>query len=87
MDARLWAHETGYFRNCYTFKRRPVKLEYCEEYEWVEDAINREKQIKGWSRAKKTALIQANVKDLSRLARNYKQFGKPTKEHGSASSP
>lgn len=42
-------HFTGKY-NCYF-------LLYWERFEWVEHAINREKQIKGWSRAKKEKLI------------------------------
>ena len=35
------------------------KLVWYEEYQWVQDAIAREKEIKGWSRSKKIALIES----------------------------
>lgn len=37
---------------------------YYESYQWVFDAIEREKQIKGWSRVKKEALIAGNIEQL-----------------------
>ena len=38
-------------------KRLPVKLVYLEEYQRIDNAFNREKQIQGWSRVKKETLI------------------------------
>ncbi len=57
----------------YTKVRLPVKLIYYEEFEKVSEAFRREKQIKGWSRAKKVALINKNIKELKLLAQcqNY----------------
>ncbi|MGB3544151.1 GIY-YIG nuclease family protein [Rubrivirga sp.] len=43
----------------YTSRYRIDRLVHLEEYPSARDAIAREKQIKGWSRAKKTALIEA----------------------------
>jgi putative endonuclease len=37
---------------------------YYESYQWVFDAIAREKQLKGWSRVKKEALIAGNIEQL-----------------------
>jgi putative endonuclease len=41
----------------FTAKYNVTSLVYCETFREVEQAITREKQIKGWSRAKKIALI------------------------------
>ncbi len=52
----------------FTRKYNATKLVYCEETNDVHVAIEREKQIKGWTRAKKIALIESNNplwKDLS----------------------
>lgn len=57
LEKRLWEHQNGEGAN-HTKKRLPVKLVYCEPYDRVEDAFNREKQIQGWSRRKKQALIE-----------------------------
>ena len=64
----------------------PVKLVYFEEYDRIDDAFYREKQIQKWSRRKKAALIKGEHKLLSTLARNYTQYGRasecPLKEVG-----
>lgn len=52
----------------YTIKRRPVTLVYSEEFERIADAFGRERQIHGWSRAKKSALVEGRVDDLPSLA-------------------
>ena len=49
-------------------KRLPVKLIYCEEFARIEEAFFREKQVQGWSRKKKEALIKQSRKVLKRFA-------------------
>ncbi|MEM8762587.1 MAG: GIY-YIG nuclease family protein [Bacteroidota bacterium] len=61
---RFQQHQSGNNRYSYTFKRRPVVLEYCKEFDDVIEAIYFEKRLKGWSRAKKQALIR---KDFDKL--------------------
>ena len=58
----------------YTAERLPVKLVYCEYYNRIDYAFEREKQVQGWSRAKKLALIEGRDTDLPRLARNRKKY-------------
>jgi putative endonuclease len=70
---RLQEHNLGIGAN-YTQKRLPVKLAYCEFCDRIEDAYKREKQIQGWSRKKKQALIENNKDRLVELSRNYTQF-------------
>jgi putative endonuclease len=65
---RLWEHNNSLGAN-YTKKRLPVKLVYFEEYSRIDDAFYREKQIQGWSRQKKEALINGENKLLPDLAR------------------
>ena len=67
LQRRLWQHENGLACK-HTAKRLPVKLVYFEEYALVDDAFNREKQVQGWSHAKKAALILKNPMDMHRLA-------------------
>lgn len=69
LDRRIAEHENGIDPACYTFTRRPVVLKYCIDYQYVNDAIRREKQIKGWSRKKKEALIKGDFDELIRLAK------------------
>jgi len=57
----------------HTSKRLPVKLVYCEYYDRIDYAFEREKQVQGWSREKKLALIEGRDTDLPALARNRKR--------------
>ena len=70
LERRLAEHNAGVDTKCYTFSRRPVVLKYSEHFRQVEHAIAREKQIKGWSRKKKEALIEGNFEELINLAKN-----------------
>ena len=65
---RFKDHCDGEFETCYTFKRRPLVLVYYETIPFLLDGIDREKQIKGWSRAKKIALIKQDYHKLQLLA-------------------
>ena len=62
-------HQSGIDPQCYTYKRRPVKLAYLEKYSEIWDAIRREKQLKTWGRKKKEALFMENFKTLQSLAK------------------
>jgi len=55
----------------FSFSRRPVKLVYSELYSEIIYAIKREKQIKGWSRKKKQALINGKFEALPKLSKSY----------------
>ena len=67
LERRLWEHQNSLGAK-HTAKRLPVKLVYCEECERVEDAYIREKQIQGWSRKKKQALMAGDTNMLHQLA-------------------
>jgi len=58
VDMRLAQHQLGIDKRCYTFTRRPVKLVHSSYFYDVFEAIAWEKQLKGWRRSKKEALIQ-----------------------------
>ncbi len=74
LEQRLWQHQEGLGAR-YTAMRRPVELVYAEECDRVEDAFLREKQIQGWSRAKREALIRGDLGALPSLARKW--FDRP----------
>jgi putative endonuclease len=64
---RMWEHKHGSVKG-FTSRYRIRKLVYYETFSDIRDAIAREKQIKGWTRARKMALIKAAnpaCKDLS----------------------
>jgi len=69
LEQRLAQHQSGYFTG-YTFKRRPVELAWSENFPTRYEALEAEKRIKGWTRAKKQALIDGEWDLLSELARN-----------------
>ena len=68
VEARLEQHQNGEGAN-YTRKRLPVKLVYWEEFERIDEAFFREKQIQGWNRKKKMALISGDESFLHELAK------------------
>jgi len=76
LEKRLWEHNTGQDENSYTYSRRPVALKYFETFTDVNQAIAREKQIKGWSRKKKQALIAQKFDKLKELAKSKKNIQK-----------
>jgi putative endonuclease len=71
---RLLEHENGKYPNAYTFERRPIELQYAASFQNVNQAIAHEKQVKGWSRRKKEALIESNWDEIVRLS-NLKNDG------------
>jgi len=68
LERRLWEHQNLHGAN-YTKKRLPVKLVYYEEYNRIDEAFYREKQIQGWSHNKKKALIEGKNNLLPKLAK------------------
>jgi putative endonuclease len=74
LTIRIAQHQSGTYQG-YTWSRRPVVLVWSEHFEQITDAIAVERQIKGWSRAKKEALIKTDWASLQRLAR--RRAGRP----------
>ena len=66
---RVYEHKKGIYGG-YTSKRRPVKLLWYEEFRDLSRAIDAERQIKGWSRAKKEALMNDDFALLKELAQS-----------------
>ena len=73
LERRVAEHNDGIYGG-YTKSRRPVELVYSQKFERVTDAIAAERQIKGWSRAKKEALIRGDMEELHQLARNRNEY-------------
>ena len=67
-ERRVDEHNAGNDKNSYTFSRRPVKLVFQYEFNDVNQAIAFEKQLKGWSRKKKEAIINGQWNELRPLA-------------------
>jgi putative endonuclease len=68
LDRRLQQHQNGEGAN-HTKKRLPVELVYFEVFKRIDKAFYREKQIQGWSRKKKEALMRADFDALHELAK------------------
>ena len=69
LEARIAAHQGGAVAG-YTSGRRPVVLRFAEEFDTRDTAFARERQLKGWSRKKKEALIAADWERLKLLSRS-----------------
>jgi putative endonuclease len=72
IDRRFYEHQSGEYPKAYTFKRRPVKLVFCENFADINQAIAFEKQVKGWRREKKEAIINDRWDMLPVLAKTAK---------------
>jgi putative endonuclease len=69
LATRMDQHIDGF--GCeYTSKRKPVTLVYSEEFDRRDDAWAREKQIQGWGHAKRLALVEGRLDDLSALSKS-----------------
>ena len=85
LELRLQQHFAGEGSN-HTKKHPPVKLLYYEEFDRIEEAFYREKQVQGWCRKKKEALINREHEKLPELSRNYSKYGRNEKPVPSAGS-
>jgi putative endonuclease len=70
LDHRMMQHYSGN-GSAYTSIRMPVELVWFEEFGRIDEAYAREKQVQGWSRAKREALIGGRIRDLRPLARKH----------------
>jgi putative endonuclease len=68
LDSRVAQHNAGTFEG-YTASRRPVALIFSQWFDQITDAIENERKLKKWSRAKKEALIRGDFASLRQLAK------------------
>ncbi|MEQ1549194.1 MAG: GIY-YIG nuclease family protein [Chakrabartia sp.] len=81
LEKRMSEHHSGKYPG-YTHSRRPVTLVWSEYFQTRIDALNVERQIKGWSRAKKPALIRGDWPLISALAHSGKEEEMPSTSSG-----
>ena len=74
LSIRVAQHQSGAYPG-YTWSRRPVRLAWSEHFDRITDAIAVERQIKGWSRAKKEALIESDWSAVQQFAK--RRGGRP----------
>ena len=78
LERRLAQHEAGEGSK-YTKQRLPIELSYSEEFDRIDFAFYREKQIQSWSRKKKLALIEGRLNDLPVLSKKvFRRRGSDT---------
>jgi len=80
LEQRLAQHQTGFFKG-YTNSRLPVKLIWWSEFPTEHEAFVCERQIKGWSRAKKEALIRGDWNGIHEIVKQ-KRKQREAKKHG-----
>jgi putative endonuclease len=69
LELRVAQHQAGEGGD-YTSARSPVTLVYAREFQTHDEAFRWERQIKGWSRKKKEAIINGNYEALIELSKN-----------------
>jgi putative endonuclease len=74
LEARVAEHNAGTFDG-FTSLRRPVELVFHQEFDRITDAIAAERQVKGWRRTKKEALIAGRYDLLPELAKRRGVLG------------
>jgi predicted GIY-YIG superfamily endonuclease len=79
LDGRVHEHQTGASPTSYTFRRRPVRLVWSIITESYQEAFQWEPKIKGWSRAKKEALIRGDIEGIHEIVK--KERKERTKEN------
>ena len=72
IDTRIKQHQAGEGSN-FTKKHLPVRLVYYEKFQRIDEAFNREHQVKGWNRKKKEALINEHPELLPELSKSMEQ--------------
>ena len=75
LELRIEEHHQGKGSN-FSWKYLPVELIYSEEFNSEEEAFKREKQIQGWSGAKKEALMSGDIEKLKALSKNHTEYNK-----------
>ncbi|MGE3967318.1 MAG: GIY-YIG nuclease family protein [Dongiaceae bacterium] len=81
LEKRFEEHNAGTYGG-FTKSRRPVALVYSDAFERITDAIAAERRLKGWSRAKKEALIAGDLKRLAELSRSRSSDPHPSTGSG-----
>ena len=72
LEVRIAQHNSGENLTAYTYSRRPLTLRYYLRFDYIEHAIEFEKQVKGWNRKKKEALFLEDWNEIKRLSNHKK---------------
>lgn len=80
LASRVSQHELGLDTYTYTYTRRPVKLVWAQAFPTHDEGFQRERQIKGWRRSKKEALIRGDFDAIHDIVRKEWEGEKGPKE-------
>ncbi len=72
LEKRVEEHNTGVYQG-YTSSRRPVELVWSCDFPTEHEAFLTERQLKGWSRAKKEALIRGDLQGVREIVRDERR--------------
>ena len=75
LETRIAQHNAGTFPG-YTASRLPVELVFSQWFDRITDAIESERRLKGWSRAKKEAFIRDDIESLQQLSQRKSHYSK-----------
>ena len=73
LELRFAQHQSGFDPKSYTHSRRPVELVWSQTFVTHDEAFQREHQIKGWSRAKKEALIRGDWDEIHEIVKKERK--------------
>jgi tRNA/rRNA methyltransferase len=86
LEGRVAAHQEGIVRG-YTTNRRPVQLVSSDWFHSRDEGFACERQLKGWSRAKKEALVRGDWESLPALAQGLTNRNRPQASPAAADAP
>jgi len=72
LERRLWEHQNSFFKG-YTSSRLPVELVWSTDFPTEHDAFLFERQIKGWTHAKKEALIRGGWDGIHQIVKKERK--------------
>jgi putative endonuclease len=79
LEQRLTQHQMGE-ADGYTTTRRPIELIFTQQFATREEALDAERQIKGWSRKKKEAMMREDWEQVGKLARGKHKHERSSRE-------
>jgi putative endonuclease len=86
LNKRVYEHKNDLVEG-FTRKYKCHRLVYFETFEHVSDAIAREKEIKGWRREKKNALVELINPEWKDLSQDWFQMNGPSRQKGPSALP
>ena len=87
LEKRLAEHEAGIDPHAYTYSRRPIKFVWSQAFDTEHEAFLAERQLKGWSRAKKQALSKGDWNAIHQIVKAERKRRERSKTKSSLKKP